>query len=276
MNLRTAAISVVASAAVVLAAAGCSETIEGSPRPAGATAPTTSGGAPEPANGAYGSVEELLTAIAEQQREDETVRFELTGEGFPIEGSGVSRLDENGSASSITISAAEFGEIEGVLLPGELYLKLPAGSGLDTGKPWVKITGEGGGPFAALLGPLLEQLGSSTDPTAQLKAYGDAVTITGSRDDERDGLPVMVYDLAVDTAAIAGGPGVPGLPEGIPLPGSMTITMAVDGEDRLHDVKVTTDVQGTPLVITTTFSEWGEPVDIQAPPPDQVGEIPGF
>jgi len=266
---------------------GCSaDTTTGSPETAESPRPAATESAREPTR--YATIGDLNAALSKQQIEDGTARFDISGNDpeNAMTGSGVVRMDDAGPASSVTLqmpadTLGAGGETQVVSLPGEFYVRFPPGQEPEPGKPWLKITPGGTDPLSQLVGPILGQLNSTADPTSQLKLYEEAFTLAGATKERRDGDPVMVYDIDVDAQRLAeltaerSGLPVPGGAGALPQGTDLSLTYVVDGEDRLRESVTTLLMLGRPIEIRTTFSGWGEPVDITPPPADQIAELPG-
>lgn len=275
--MRTLRALLPAALSLLALVAGCTTSEPGSP------AGVDSAGGGEVIR--YQNLAELAEAVTSRQREDQTVRFEISSPdpAAGISGSGVSRIDEAGAAARVTMRVpttpgAPGGDTEVVLLPGEVFLKLPPELAIQPGKPWVRVTPDGSGPLSQAFGPLLDQLANTADPTAQLQRYQEAFTIRGVAEQERAGAPVAVYDVDVDIARLGqlmSEQGQPSPVSALPPGTELALRLALDGDDRLREAVTTVTLQGRPMEIVTTFSGWGEPVDISPPPPEQVGQLPG-
>ncbi|HEY0189175.1 MAG TPA: hypothetical protein VGC67_16940 [Cellulomonas sp.] len=76
-----------------------------------------------------------------------------------------------------------------------------------------------------------------------------------------DGVEVQQYDVVLDGAALAAA-------EGSILPAEVTFTYWIDADHLWH--RVTADVDG--VTVTSTAHGWGEPVEIEAPAPEELIE----
>lgn len=266
---------------------GCSGSDE---EPGGDGAPTAgeqTTGAPGGGGGVavYDDIVALNEAINAQRLEDGTQGFEITSDSTDgITGTGQTRVDDAGSASRLQIDVAEAGagaqQLEVIALPGEVFLMLPPGQEVEPGKPWLRIAQDAQDPFSQLFGPLIDQLSTSVNPLSQFEGAQDAFTITGTTQEERDGEPVVVYTLEIDlqrlaeAQAEAAGQPVPPVEPGQELPNA-TAEYVLDGEDRLRESIATVAFAGaSEEVVRTTFSGWGEPVEIVAPPAELVAGPP--
>ncbi|PWD51666.1 hypothetical protein C8046_14455 [Serinibacter arcticus] len=146
------------------------------------------------------------------------------------------------------------GTVTSLIVDGEQYVSMGAAGG-----GWMRID-----PAA------MEGMGvpANTDPLQQLRAFQQSITSVeelGSEDVE--GSPATHYVVTVDTstmeAAAAAG-----------LPATLTYDLWLDEEGRT--VKMVNEVEASGMTVNTsmTFTSFGEPVEITAPPADQITEMP--
>ena len=116
---------------------------------------------------------------------------------------------------------------------------------------------------------LLDDVGAVLTSEEVERVKGDDVDCGGKR------CYSVRIDLTADQIAALAGPAMPaGLPLTVgPLGVSMTVLVEKDTQ-RLAGITVTGDTEETGnLTLTATFSRWDEPVDIVAPPADQVDAV---
>jgi hypothetical protein len=115
------------------------------------------------------------------------------------------------------------------------------------------------------MSPLFEQL-DSIDPVAQADAMADAVTSfehTGT--EQVGGVEADVYTMTVDSTKIDAV--AAGIEESmVDQVGEMTVVYRIGPDGLLLESDATMEVDGQELVTESTFSGWGEPIDVQAPP----------
>lgn len=154
--------------------------------------------------------------------------------------------------------AALGGDIEVRMVDGTLYVKSPS-----FGDKWVS---------AALDDPNspLGALGQQLDMTKTLQTFADAVVSASDQgSDEVDGESLDHYTTTVDTKKL-----VSSMSSAAGDAGSLPKTMDQDwwfDSDGLVR-KFSTDFGGQPL--TVTLSDWGGDVSIEAPPSDEVTQMP--
>ncbi|MGH3631047.1 MAG: hypothetical protein ACRDRL_26845 [Sciscionella sp.] len=172
-----------------------------------------------------------------------------------------------------------------VLRGKDRYLKTAATA--KRAKPWLKVTGTG--PTAAEFGGILEQLADTVNPLTTLDTLGAVGTLRGSSPTRLDGQEVVEYHLSLDGATLAKRE-IAALGDGLPaktkakistelkqLPDSVPASLWLDPNDRPVKVSITLNAHGASELSaanTVTYSDWGKPVDITAPPADEVAALP--
>jgi len=157
------------------------------------------------------------------------------------------------------------GKIEVRLVDGVMYMQMPQ---LGKGR-WIKID------LAAADSPLGGDLLKQMNPETQLKAMKDAVTKVEYVGDERvDGDSLKHYTMTVRSDAfrdLQGQLGKTGAGATDKLPSVLTYDVWTDQDGMLRQTEVALGDLGS---VTTTMSDWGDPVDIEAPPADDVMKMP--
>lgn len=190
-------------------------------------------------------------------------------------GQGRVRFGPGGTAQVLTTDF--LGEpMELRLVAGKLYAKVPEGSRdeVGTGKPWVVVAADGTDPFSQVLGGSLTQLAAQNDPAHTLGEIRTAGTIVSAERGRLDGVAAEHYRVDLELARLG-----PDLPAGLPpdaagrLGGKFPVELWLD--DTHRPLQIVLDLspilQGSEAKITTRYSEWGVPVDVQPPPADEVG-----
>jgi hypothetical protein len=151
------------------------------------------------------------------------------------------------------------GDVEVRLVDGTMYLKSPT-----LGDMWISTSLDD--PNSPLGG-----LGSSLDVKKQMELFADAVTAaTFEGAEDVDGESLDHYTATVDTEKLL--QSLPSAAAGqAALPDAMTQEWWFDDEGLIR--KFSSDVAGT--TTTMTLSEWGEDVEIEAPPSAEVTTMPG-
>jgi hypothetical protein len=218
-----------------------------------------------------------------------TARFttDVTAGTMRSKSGGQARFAGTGTALAMTTDF--LGEpLELRLVDKTVFAKVPESSREEVteGKPWVKVSPDGTDPFSQVLGGSLDQLAKQNDPVRALEQVRRAGTLTGSERGELDGVPAEHYRLDIDLEKLAGD-----LPAGLSaeavgeLRGKVAkFPMELWLDDAHQPLQVMLDLapvlaaSGVPdsakARISTRYTDWGTQVDVQAPAPDQIGEIP--
>ncbi|MFI7115568.1 hypothetical protein [Amycolatopsis sp. NPDC049868] len=200
---------------------------------------------------------------------------------------GQAKVAATGTALAMTTDF--LGEPIELRLVGKIvFAKVPdtAREDIPGGKPWVKVSPDGADPFSQVAGGSIDQLAKQNDPGRALDQVRKAGTLTGSGHAELDGVSAEHYRLDVDLAALGGD-----LPAGLSaetvteLRGKVgKLPMEIWLDDARRPLRIMLDLapvlvasgapDGATARIVTRYSEWGTQADIQAPPPEEIGEIP--
>ena len=233
--------------------------------------------APAPSAAAVVRQAFVTTRDAGTARATVAARTGLAGQDVTVNGNGV--LDLRSGSTDVTLDLPTFGGTVHVLyVGGTVYAALPAAFAVlvGRGKPWISIPldrlgGSAAGSFAALGG-------LSGNPAQQL-GY-----LQGVRDDARvigpepvDGTPTTHYAGVIDLDRTPAAADPATRPQVDQLKGrlggsTVPVDVWVDGQGRLR--RVTESPAGSST--TVTFSDFGVPVSVAAPPADQVADASRF
>lgn len=154
------------------------------------------------------------------------------------------------------------------LVDGVFYMSMGQ---LSQGKFWKIDPDDPNSPLGDL-GSMLDQM----DPKSSLEKMESSIdTVTYTGEEDVDGRTLDHYELTVDSAKIAQEMGSD-LPGGAKadLPDSLTYDLWLDEEDRISKMTMDIPVAGTESSVDMTVSDWGEDVSIEAPPADEVTDMP--
>lgn len=281
MKLRRAASAATAAALLALTACGTSEDLaEGSDDPG---AQTGSGSEPEAepeaqpesepeVQSAALTQESFSQVVTDAQLEAGTATFEATlgmsGEQVQLSGEMETGESLDDSAMSMQMEAPGMGDIDMILVDGTMYMNLGK---LSNGKYAATDLDDPQG-LGAMLGGL-DQLNFAEQTKALEGAIEDFET---GGTETIDGVETTEYVLTVDVATLneqMEGPlgdmdmGAAGLPD--------TLEYAFwVGEDGLPR-RLTMDL-GAAGTVEMEMSGWGEPVDIEAPAPNEISRTDPF
>jgi len=259
---------------LALGLSGCGAAAGGTSEPADATASASAEAPVELTQASF--VEELSAA----QTEAATVHMsmEYTGAGAeaadlagaPLEADVDISDPENPAMAMQMDMDGETADM--VLIGGDFYMNM----GESTSGKFISLAeaGESDNMMAPLfkgLGDVMQSSLQGMDPAAQLKGMEDAITSFEKTGTETvDGVETDVYTILVDTAKMSG-PQIENLPEeALAEFGEMEIVYNVDGDNLARKALITMGSGAEEMVIDSTFSGWGEPVDVAAPTGDQL------
>jgi hypothetical protein len=229
------------------------------------------------------SIATLRSAAANSQRAD-TQTFEFTadidakGQQLSMEGSGI--VSSDGKTGRFTMTIPSVGDIEEILTPQGVYLDMGSvmGSKLPDGKRWLfmsadEIAGQAGAAAQSLQGDTGQ---TSTQALEYLQATTGDVEKVG--EDTVNGAPATHYVTHVDYGKWS----EEHMPDAtaaerakVAKLGVVRMDVWIDGQDRV--VKLTFDLDaagfggdGARMKMTMEITDFGEPLDVQAPPADEV------
>jgi hypothetical protein len=229
----------------------------------------------------------LAKQVGDQTDESSTAHMKFSGDAgqMKITGEGDMQLGGADPAMAMDMDTGETGKMSMVLLDGVLYMKLPAG--LSQGdKPWVKIDSKDkSNPLAQVLSSVVDQMRQNADPRAALQQFEKAGKIDSEAKEDLNGEQTTHYKITVDVQKLADTQTDPTLKQAMETAiksglKDFPVELWVNGDSlpvRMTIQMPTTDPasgKAVPVNVQVDYSKWGEPVDIKAPPADQVGELP--
>jgi hypothetical protein len=234
----------------------------------------------------FGTAQDLVRAASAKTGQVKSAKFtyvETLG-SQQITGQGEGRFDGPNTAMRMTMNL-EGEKVEARLVGNQMYFQLPANAReASAGKPWAKISLDTGAGRA--LGQMTDQA-EQNDPAHFLDQIQQAGTITKSEQTVLDGQPVSHYWVDLDVAKALDklvGEAMPkdqlekiaGQVKTIPL--QMWLNADQLPVQITEDLGAVMKAAGAPgaeqgMGFTMKYTDWGTPVDVQAPPADQVGEM---
>jgi hypothetical protein len=121
--------------------------------------------------------------------------------------------------------------------------------------------------------PLGSNLTDQLDPSAMADVFEEGITraaYLGEEDVEAE--PMEHYRVLLDSAALLGRAGLPA-GAGAAVPDEVTFDLWFDDDGNFRRQEA---ALGTAGRVELRYDNWGEPVDMEAPPRSQVAELPGF
>jgi hypothetical protein len=169
-----------------------------------------------------------------------------------------------------------------VIVPGAAYLKVPdtARSILPPGRSWFHLQDDSASPAMHQFAVAVQNLRENADPTQGFSQLGNAVTIISADQELLDNIWSVRYQISLNLTEAARLSTDPTQQVGLAQlvrSGASTddTTLWLDGHNRLLRMVLTRgllDPQGnrTTYTLTLRYHDWGQPVQITAPPPDQI------
>ena len=261
----------VATVALVLTLTGCGA--------------RTVSGTPSGDSHLFDNAQELVRAATSETDQAKTARYTVDYDiaGQTITGQGEGRFD--GGNTAMRMSMTTSGIDEQVLYVGnKIYLQVPEEyrDQLTSGKPWGRFPETS--DFSKLMGAAQAE---QNDPRQAYQQIQQAGTITRSAQESFDGKPVTHYWIDLDVAKSIDRLKQAGFQQAQldALGGKVkTVPMQLWLDEDLRPVQVSEDMgellraAGAPasaqdMKMTMKYTDWGIPVDVQAPPADEVGDI---
>jgi hypothetical protein len=239
--------------------AGC--TSSGSPSRTGGATPS---GLPTTAAGLSARIIAASAALSSAHLE-----VTLTLSGASASGTGNEQLSANSlQALDITLNVPGVGAVRVVHTDGNTYAKLPPA--LNTsGKPYVAVTSDSSNPTVQLLAPYVGAAVAAVTPGELGKLVAGARSVDVAGKQTVAGVQATHYAVKVDPAKLdtatrteLGDAGTKPLP----------LDLWVGQDGRPARASLGLPVAGQQVPIEVTFTDYDKPVDISAPPADQIGD----
>lgn len=233
----------------------------------------------------FGNAQELVRAATAQTEKSKSAKFTIESSvgAQDINGQGEGRFDGDNTAMHLSMTVGPIDE-DLVYVDKTMYVQLPEQyrGQMTSGKPWGKVPADS--DLAKTMGAAQAE---QNDPSQILQQIQQAGTITRSEQTMLDGKQVSHYWIDVDVAKAVDKLKDAGLPEAelnelATKVKTIPVQLWLDGD--LLPVQFTEDMSGLlkaagapetmqNMKMTMKYTDWGVPVDVQAPPADQVGDL---
>lgn len=221
----------------------------------------------------------LLEAVYAAQLDKQTVTMtlEITAGSEISTASGSMEFSDGGFSADLTVDVPETGgdapdQVRFIIVPNEGYLKF---SSLPADK-WLKLSADADDPLSQAFKPMFDEFAASADATQAYDAFGD-FELTPEGTETVNGVTTTKYAGTVDIERALEGIDVPKkdelesmLAEGVT---TVDIVLWVDRDDLIHKAVTSMPASGETVTVTATYSNWGEPVDIEVP---DAGDVMSF
>ncbi|GLY64498.1 hypothetical protein [Amycolatopsis taiwanensis] len=240
----------------------------------------------------FGNAQELVRAASAKTDQAQSTKFTLTetlGSMGKITAHGEGRFgaDPVMDMKMNVLGGPQSMEMEMRLVDKTFYIKVPPEQSAKTGgKPWGRVVVDE--KTAKAMGDVT-QTAEQNDPTKILDQIQQAGTITKSEKTTLDGQPASHYWVDIDFAKaatlLADSSGLSAeevqelakkqLP---PIPMELWLNQDSLPMQITEDLSPLMKAAGAPesllpISVMMNYSDWGTPVDVQAPPANQVGEF---
>lgn len=228
---------------------------------------------------------ELFAAMLAAQEEAGSYRFEMDMdiEGASYDASGAAEYGTDIDQVDMTMTMsmplddldpdAGNGQLEMLLVDGQIYMSFPPELGLPVDKPWLTVDPEGGDPISQAFGAMSEQMVDSAALQRKLAEQAELIAVEELGSDTADGVAVTKYRITLsadDLVEFMEIPGTEGMSaENAPFD-EAEYTLWLDSGFLLR--KLEAGLDGLKYMDMRFFG-FGEPVDVEAPPADQVTDF---
>lgn len=209
------------------------------------------------------------------------------------EGQGLFDGENSKMAMTMSMDMSAMGQgtmdMEMRLLDNTMYMKVPNMPGVDKSKPWMKMDLD---QLSGASGMDMSKMMEQNDPTKALEMLKDSGDITSTEESEVNGVPATKYTIDVDVQKMMSQYGngmdqmfdaqsmkVKTLPvdvwiseEQLPLKFRMNMGELMNSAMESSGQKMPKGMNFDNAHVSMTYSDWGEPVTIEAPPADQVSD----
>jgi hypothetical protein len=204
--------------------------------------------------------------LTDSQLKAKSAHVEMTigmgGQEVAAEGDVAVGSSPKDAAVSMTMDMSPSMKLDMRLVDEVMYMNM----GSMTEDKYLKIDlTDKSNPFAKQYGQIMDQM----DPAKQMETFKDAVTSFEKKGEAQtiDGVKAQPYVVKVDTTKIKAFKDLPEASRS-QVPDSIVYTMYVGSDDLLRRLEF--DLAGSKS--TMNYSKWGEPVDIKAPPADEISD----
>ncbi|MFD6137550.1 LppX_LprAFG lipoprotein [Isoptericola sp. NPDC060257] len=268
MRVPQKTVALASAGLVALALSAC-----GSEEPAAPAAGEQAAEEPAAKIATVSTMTDLAGQMQAAQEEASSAHMELTYSGELAESAGMTESTTSADVAygptfdetTMQMSMAVMGmDMDIVLLDGTIYLSM----GEMTQGKYLSMTAEDMAEDPALAGTIDSM--ESMDTASQAEAMADAVTSFEHTGTETvDGVETQVYTATIDPSKVKDGTAGIDASTADQL-GEISAIYKVDPRGLPVEADITMEVEGQEMVVESTFSKWGEPVDVTAPAEDDV------
>jgi hypothetical protein len=207
------------------------------------------------------------------------VKLDMVSAEANVTAEGAYRQNASGAEMQLTMTVPD-GQVELINSGGATYLKLPGGQEFEPGKPWGKLSEQGSHQVPESFGLMATDIRNDVDVTDAAKDMKAAGKITRSSPEQVDGVDAIRYSISLDLAKLADATQDPAEREALRLAiesglKEALVDLWVSSENLplKADTGIVLENATSQPLSTMTYSDWGAPVTIEAPPADQVVDV---
>ena len=204
----------------------------------------------------------FASEVSQAQATAETAHVDakIGAQGQNMSMTGDMDMSKQDVAFDLTMTGAALGSgARFILVDDVVYLKVPQ---LTRSEKYVRVdTGDASDPMAKMFSQMLSQM----NPSRTFEAFDAITRLQDKGTQEVDGVETTHYAVTVDTQKALEAQGLADQVPAGQLPKTLQYDVWVDADKLVR--KLSMEIAGS--TIDMTLSEWGEPVDISAPPASQ-------
>lgn len=232
---------------------------------------------------------ELFEAITNAQLEAETANFDMS---MTVSGSGAEQnlVDASGAIRATSATSGDVTmdmsvpdptvgtvDMTMTIIDNVIYTDMFQSVGAQMPTPWVSIDPTNDDPASQLFAGALGDQQAMADARAMLTENADLVEVEEGEQGTVDGVEATEYLMTVSIDDLLE---IGAFPEGqlgadaseLPID-EITYSFWVDDEYLPVSIGFDMEIEGVTLTMEMRFSDWGEPVTIEAPPASDVTDI---
>lgn len=260
MKLRKTLVALGSAAALTLTACGsASDSADGGDSSSGDS--TVSGNA-----SAALTADNFASSVSDAQSDARSTHMELSMDvmGQQIDGSGDIAVAESekpkDAKMSMTLEIPSMGELEMRLVDGIAYIKM--GSMTQDKFIEMDLTSDNN-----QFGKSLDQMTQQADPNAMVEQLAGSLKDFEKTDEteEIDGVETTKYVLTIDGRKVGGMMSGSAMSGSGDMPKEVTADVWIGEDDLLRKMTMEMEAAGTPIDMEMTFTDWGDPVEVEAP-----------
>lgn len=205
----------------------------------------------------------MLRSPGEEKLSSYTLEMNMNMGGQEMEMAGRADLGAADPAFDMEMTLPGMGDVHMIMAGGQVFMAMP---GVTEEGMFLEVPKEQLGDAAAQL--------DEVDITSTWKAWEESdPSVVYVGEDDVDGQQMRHYEVTVDSAAAldaAGQTGEDAAAASAMMGEEITYEVWLDDDNLMR--KIAFEVQGVVSEIRT--ADWGEPMDIQAPSPDEIQSLP--